>query len=46
MFERRLLQAMPGSDPQFLEKSAALAADAFLPLYGAEPKKTAKAKKR
>jgi len=39
MFERRLLQAMPGPDPQFLEKSSALAADAFLKLYGAEPAK-------
>ena len=49
MFERRLLQAMPGPDPVFLEKSAALAADAFMKLYGAEPTKKkakAKAKKR
>jgi AcrR family transcriptional regulator len=44
MFERRLLQAMPGPDPKFLEKSAALAADAFLQLYAADrkPKRTAK----
>ena len=45
MFERRLLQAMPGPDPKFLEKSAALAADAFLQLYAAadrKPKRTAK----
>jgi len=34
LFERRLLQAIPGPDPKMLEKSAALAADAFLTLYG------------
>ena len=42
MFERRLLQAMPGPDPEVLQKSATLAADAFLTLYAAEhpaPKK-------
>ena len=42
MFERRLLQAMPGPDPKVLEKSAALAADAFLELYGANGKKAGK----
>ena len=34
MFERRLLGAMPGPDPKVLKKSTALAADAFLDLYG------------
>ena len=42
MFERRLLQAMPGPDPKILEKSAVLAADAFLELYGANGKKAGK----
>ena len=46
MFERRLLQAMPGPDPKFLEKSSALAADAFLQLYGAEAPKTKKKKQK
>lgn len=39
MFERRLLQAIPGPDPKVIEKSAALAADAFLQLYGANGEK-------
>ena len=34
MFERRLLGALPGPDPKVLNKSATLAADAFLQLYG------------
>lgn len=38
LFERRLLQAIPGPDPEFLQKSATLAADAFLQLYGADGK--------
>jgi hypothetical protein len=42
MFERRLLQAIPGPDPKVLEKSAALAADAFLQLYGANGHSAAK----
>jgi AcrR family transcriptional regulator len=43
MFEKRLLGAIDGPDPKFLKKSATLAADAFLQLYGA--KKKAKAAK-
>ena len=35
MFERRLLQAIPGPDREVLQRSATLAADAFLTLYGA-----------
>ena len=35
MFEKRLLGAISGPDPKLLSKSAALAADAFLQLYGA-----------
>ena len=46
MFERRLLQAIPGPDPEFLKQSSALAADAFLRLYGAEPAKKKAKKKR
>ena len=34
MFERRLLGAIPGPDPKVLERSTALAADAFLGIYG------------
>jgi Fe-S cluster biosynthesis and repair protein YggX len=44
MFERRLLQAIPGPDPEFLQKSATLAADAFLTLYGANGEKAGKRK--
>ena len=36
MFEKRLLGAIDGPDPKFLEKTATLAADAFLKLYGVE----------
>jgi AcrR family transcriptional regulator len=36
MFERRLLQAIPGPDPEVIQRSATLAADAFLQLYGTE----------
>lgn len=39
MFERRLLGAIPGPDPKVLEKSTALAADAFLEIYGTDGKK-------
>jgi len=46
MFERRLLQAIPGPDPEFLRQSSALAADAFLQLYGAEPAEKKAKKKR
>jgi len=42
LFERRLLQAIPGPDPEFLQKSATLAADAFLQLYGANGHKAGK----
>lgn len=41
MFERRLLKAMPGPDPELLQKSATLAADAFLKLYGANGSRAA-----
>lgn len=34
MFEKRLLGAIDGPDPKVLQKSATLAADAFLQLYG------------
>jgi AcrR family transcriptional regulator len=44
MFERRLLQAIPGPDPKVLEKSAALAADAFLTLYAVDAAKAKKVK--
>jgi len=46
LFERRLLQAILGPDPEFLKQSSALAADAFLRLYGAEPAKKKAKKKR
>jgi AcrR family transcriptional regulator len=36
MFEKRLLGAIDGPDPELLQKSSALAADAFLKLYGVE----------
>jgi AcrR family transcriptional regulator len=42
MFERRLLQAIPGPDPEVLRNSSALAADAFLTLYGANGHAAAK----
>ena len=38
MFEKRLLGAIDGPDPKLLRKSATLAADAFLKLYGPEAK--------
>ena len=44
MFERRLLQAIPGPDLKLLEKSSALAADAFLEIYGANGKKAGRRK--
>jgi AcrR family transcriptional regulator len=37
-FERRLLGAIEGPDPKQVKKAATAAADAFLVLYGAEPK--------
>jgi AcrR family transcriptional regulator len=42
MFERRLLQAIPGPDPEILQRSATLAADAFLTLYGMDGNETGK----
>jgi len=36
MFEKRLLGAIDGPDPELLQKSTVLAADAFLQLYGTE----------
>jgi AcrR family transcriptional regulator len=42
MFERRLLQAIPGPDPEILQRSATLAADAFLTLYGMNGNETGK----
>jgi AcrR family transcriptional regulator len=39
MFERRLLQAIPGPDPEVIRNTATLAADAFLELYGVNGKK-------
>ena len=36
MFEKRLLGAIDGPDPELLKRSATLAADAFLTLYGAD----------
>lgn len=42
MFERRLLGAIAGPDPKVLEKSTALAADAFLEIYGTDGKKAGK----
>ncbi len=44
MFECRLLQAIPGPDPEVLKVSAALAADAFLKLYATDAEKAKKAK--
>ena len=44
MFERRLLQAIPGPDPEVLQRTATLAADAFLVLYGANGHAAGKAK--
>jgi AcrR family transcriptional regulator len=45
MFEKRLLGAIPGPDPQEIARTSTLAADAFLKLYGPEkPAKKAKAK--
>lgn len=43
-FERRLLGALSGPDPKLIKTAATHAADAFLQLYGAEPRegKTAK----
>lgn len=44
MFEKRLLGAIDGPDPKLIEKTSALAADAFLALYG--PEKTTKSKSK
>jgi AcrR family transcriptional regulator len=41
MFEKRLLGAMPGPDPEIIQKSSTAAADAFLTIYEAKPKKRA-----
>ena len=49
MFEKRLLGAIDGPDPELLKKSTVLAADAFLQLYGpdkAAAKKLKEASKR
>ena len=42
MFERRLLGALSGPEPKLIETVARSAADAFLQLYGAEPKRPGK----
>lgn len=45
MFEKRLLGAIPGPDPEEITRASTLAAEAFLKLYGPEkPAKKAKAK--
>ena len=44
MFEKRLVGAIDGPDPKLIEKTSALAADAFLALYG--PEKTTKSKSK
>jgi AcrR family transcriptional regulator len=44
MFEKRLLGAIDGPDPKLIEKTSALAADAFLALYG--PEKTTESKSK
>lgn len=44
MFEKRLLGAIDGPDPELILKTATLAAEAFLTLYGSE--KTAKSKSK
>jgi AcrR family transcriptional regulator len=44
MFERRLLGALAGPNPQEVKKAATAAADAFLTIYGANGKKAAKRK--
>ena len=42
MFEKRLLGAIPAGDPKEILTAATHAADSFLTLYAAEPKKNAK----
>lgn len=42
LFEKRLLGVIEGAKPKELEKIAGLAADAFLQLYGASPKRPQK----
>lgn len=46
MFERRLLGAIDGPNPELIERTSTLAADAFLTLYGSnsKPKKAARKK--
>jgi hypothetical protein len=44
LFERRLLQAIPGPDPEMLQRSATLAADAFLALYATNVEQAKKAR--
>lgn len=45
LFDRRLLGAIREGDPKEIERVASTAADAFLKLYGPEPKKEARRKK-
>jgi AcrR family transcriptional regulator len=44
MFERRLLGAIHEADPEEIDRAATAAADAFLKLYKAEPRKRQKSK--